>query len=208
MTDSVFSMDGDLAPLVELCDLAEAFDARLIVDEAHGTGVFGANGRGVCEHFGVEERVAIRIGTLSKAIGTLGGFVACSSSVRDWLWHSARTQVFSTALPPAVCAAAAKSFGLIRSEPERRERLMGLSGKFRKLMAGRLSADGEGPIIPLRLEHPDLTLQIAADLLDAGFLVGSIRPPTVPHGTSRLRICMTAACGVDEVERLAGLLSL
>ena len=208
VTDSVFSMDGDLAPLVELCDLAKKFDAQIIVDEAHGTGVFGPSGRGVCEHFGVEDRVAVRIGTLSKAVGTLGGFVACSNTVRDWLWHSARTQVFSTALPPAVCAAAVKSFGLIGSEPVRRERLMSLSGKFRKLMAGRLSADGEGPIVPIRVEQPDLTQQLAADLLDAGFLVGSIRPPTVPHGTSRLRICMTAACGVDEVERLAGLLSL
>lgn len=206
VTDSVFSMDGDLAPLVELCDLAERFDGRVIVDEAHGSGVFGASGRGVCEHFGVEDRVAVRIGTLSKAIGTLGGFVACARSVRDWLWHSARTQVFSTALPPAVCAAAVKSFGLIRSEPERRERLMSLGGKFRELMAGRLSADGEGPIVPIRVEQPELTLQVSADLLDAGFLVGSIRPPTVPHGTSRLRICMTAACEADEVERLAGLL--
>jgi 8-amino-7-oxononanoate synthase len=206
VTDSVFSMDGDLAPLVELCDLAEEFDARVIVDEAHGTGVFGANGRGVCEHFGVEERVSLRIGTLSKAIGTLGGFVACSISVRDWLWHSARTHVFSTALPPAVCAAAVQSFGLIGSEPERRQHLMSLSAKFRKLMAGRLLADGEGPIVPIRVEQPDLTQQMAAELLDAGFLVGSIRPPTVPHGTSRLRICMTAACGADEVESLARLL--
>ena len=207
VTDSVFSMDGDLAPLVDLCEMADRYDARLVVDEAHGTGVYGSSGRGVCEYFGVEDRVAVRIGTLSKAIGTLGGFVACSSSVRDWLWHSARTQVFSTALPPAVCAAAVKSFGLIQSEPERRERLMSLSGKFRELMDGRFSAEGEGPIVSIQVEQPDLTQQLAADLLDDGFLVGSIRPPTVPYGTSRLRICMTAACEANEVERLAGLLS-
>ena len=207
VTDSVFSMDGDLAPLVALCDLAEDFGARVIVDEAHGTGIFGANGRGVCEYLAVEDRVAVRIGTLSKAIGTLGGFVACSTSVRDWLWHSARTQVFSTALPPAICAAAVKSFDLIRIEPKRRQQLMGLSVKFRELMAGRLSAAGEGPIVPIRVEQPERTQQMAAELLEAGFLVGSIRPPTVPRGTSRLRICMTTACHSDEVERLARLLS-
>jgi 8-amino-7-oxononanoate synthase len=206
VTDAVFSMDGDLAPLVELCDLAEKFDARVIVDEAHGTGVFGANGRGVCEHFGVEDRVAVRIGTLSKAVGTLGGFVACSASVRDWLWHSARTQVFSTALPPVVCAAATKSFELIRDEPQRRQHLQRLSADLRERLAGRLSLEGEGPIVPIRVEQPEATQRMAAELLEAGFLVGAIRPPTVPHGTSRLRICMTAACDEGEVVRLSELL--
>lgn len=203
VTDAVFSMDGDLAPLVELCDLAEEFDARVIVDEAHGTGVFGTNGRGVCEHFGVEGRVAVRIGTLSKAVGTLGGFVACSSSVRDWLWHSARTQVFSTALPPAICAAATKSFELIRDEPQRRQRLHRLSADLRERVAGRLSSEGEGPIVPIRVEQPAATPRFAAELLEAGFLVGAIRPPTVPQGTSRLRICMTAACDDGDVSRLS-----
>ena len=205
VTDAVFSMDGDLAPLPELCDLAEAFDARVIVDEAHGTGVFGANGRGACEHFGVEDRVAVRIGTLSKAVGALGGFVACSNSVRDGLWHSARTQVFSTALPPAICAAAARSFELIRDEPESREHLQAISSEFRELMSGRLSSEGIGPIVPIRGERPEWTQRLAAELLEAGFLVGAIRPPTVPHGTSRLRICMTAACDMSEVRRLGGL---
>lgn len=207
VTDSVFSMDGDLAPLPELCDLAEAFDARVVVDEAHGTGVFGANGRGVCQHFDVEDRVAIRIGTLSKAVGTLGGFVACSHLVRDWLWHSARTQVFSTALPPAICAAAARSLELIRDEPQRCEHLQAISSEFRELMSGRLSCDGKGPIVPIRAEKPEWTQRMAAELLEAGFLVGAIRPPTVPYGTSRLRICMTAACKVSEVRRLGGLLT-
>tara|TARA_R110002072_G_scaffold927_1_gene7396 strand:- start:65967 stop:67136 length:1170 start_codon:yes stop_codon:yes gene_type:complete len=207
VTDAVFSMDGDVAPLVELCDLAERFDARIIVDEAHGTGVFGTNGRGVCEHFGVEDRVPVRIGTLSKAIGTLGGFVACSMSVRDWLWHSARTQVFSTALPPAVCAAAAKSFELIRDEPQRRRHLWTLSAEFRRRMAGRLSSEGEGPIVPIRVGQPEDTQAMSAALLEAGFLIGAIRPPTVPYGSSRLRICMTSACDESEVERLSKLLN-
>jgi len=207
VTDAVFSMDGDVAPLVELCGLAEKFDARVIVDEAHGTGVFGANGRGVCEHLGVEDRVAVRIGTLSKAVGTLGGFVACSNPVREWLWHSARTQVFSTALPPAVCAAAEKSFELIRGEPERRAHLQSLSADFRQRMAGWLSTVGEGPIVPIRVGRPEDTLTMSAELLKAGFMVGAIRPPTVPHGSSRLRICMTAGCDQSEVERLSQLLA-
>jgi 8-amino-7-oxononanoate synthase len=206
VTDTVFSMDGDLAPLPELCNLAERFDACLIVDEAHGTGVFGANGRGVCEHFGVEDRVAVRVGTLSKAIGTLGGFAACSNAVRDWLWHSARTQVFSTALPPAICAAATKSFDLIRDEPERREHLHALSREFRGLVSGRLCTDGDGPIVPVRTDEPEAAQRQAATLLKNGFLVGAIRPPTVPRGTSRLRICLTAACGQEELGRLATLL--
>lgn len=207
VTDAVFSMDGDLAPLPELCDLAEAFDARLIVDEAHGTGVFGENGRGVCEHFGVEDRVAVRVGTLSKAIGALGGFVACSSSARDWLWHSARTQIFSTALPPAVCAAATRSLSIIRSEPQQRQNLQSLSAEFRRQMAGRLTSEGEGPIIPVRCEQPEATQKLASELLNAGFLVGAIRPPTVPQGTSRLRICLTASCRLSEIDRLESLLT-
>lgn len=207
VTDAVFSMDGDLAPLTELCDLAEKFDAGVIVDEAHGTGVFGANGRGVCEYFDVEDRIAIRIGTLSKAVGTLGGFVACSNSVRDWLWHSARTQVFSTALPPAICAAAARSFELIRDEPRRREHLQVISAEFRELMSGRLSSEGKGPIVPIRGNGPEWPQRMAAELLEASFLVGAIRPPTVPRGTSRLRICMTAACELNDVNRLSDLIS-
>lgn len=205
VTDSVFSMDGDLAPLPALCDLAERFDAELIVDEAHGTGVFGTHGRGVCEHLGVEHRVAVRVGTLSKAIGTLGGFVAGADSLRDWLWHSARTQVFSTALPPAICAAAAKSFELIRDEPHRREHLQVISREFRELLSGRLSAEGHGPIVPIRVGAPDVAQQFAAKLLDEGYLVGAIRPPTVPRGTSRLRICITVGCTMGEIRHLARL---
>lgn len=206
VTDAVFSMDGDLAPLPELCELAERFGAELIVDEAHGTGVFGANGRGVCEHFQVEDRVAVRVGTLSKAIGTQGGFVACSNSVRDWLWHSARTQVFSTALSPVVCAAAIESFRIIEDGAEQRARLFERSRLFRSLMSDQLTVVGEGPIIPVLAGEPAIAQRLAGVLLDHGFLVGAIRPPTVPRGTSRLRICMTAACESSEIKRLAELL--
>lgn len=123
VTDAVFSMDGDVAPLRKLCDLAERFDAEVLVDEAHGTGVFGKYGRGVCEELEVENRVAVRVGTLSKAVGTLGGFVAGPQTLIDWLWNKARPQVFSTALPPAVCAAATAAIEIIQAEPERRAKL-------------------------------------------------------------------------------------
>ena len=117
VTDSLFSMDGNPAPLPELADLAEEFDAGLIVDEAHATGVFGELGRGIAEWQGVEDRIAVRVGTLSKALGTLGGFVAGSSTVTEWLWNNARPQMFSTALPPAICAAACRAVELIEEEP-------------------------------------------------------------------------------------------
>ena len=121
VTDTVFSMDGTLAELPQLCDIAEQFDAAMIVDEAHGTGVFGPTGRGVCELQEVEHRIAVKIGTLSKAIGGLGGFVAGTNVLCEWLWNTARSQFFSTALPPAVCAAAIAAFQVVIDEPERRQ---------------------------------------------------------------------------------------
>lgn len=207
VTDGVFSMDGDIAPLPEICGLAERFGAEVVVDEAHGTGVFGESGRGVCELTKTEERVAVRIGTLSKAVGALGGFVACSASVRDWLWNSARTQVFSTALPPVVCAAAIKSFELIRNEPERRRILLERAAFLRgHLSRNSMGITGTGPIIPIGVGSPDEVLRRALKLHEAGFLVGAIRPPTVPKGTSRLRVSLTSACDEPELRSLAELI--
>ena len=212
-TDAVFSMDGDVAPLRKLCDLAERFDADVLVDEAHGTGVFGKRGRGVCEEFEVENRVAVRVGTLSKAIGTLGGFVAGSKSLINWLWHKARPQVFSTALPPAICAAAIEAIEIIQAEPERRAKLWRncefvrreLDNVPRPSASGRKSnadraapsrsrfGDSIGPIIPIVLGDPDNVVAIQQKLEERGCLVAAIRPPTVPAGTSRLRISLSAA---------------
>jgi 8-amino-7-oxononanoate synthase len=199
VTDSVFSMDGDLAPLPDLCDLAERFDAELLVDEAHGTGVFGEQGRGVCEHLHVEDRVAVRVGTLSKAVGTLGGFVAGSQSLIDWLWNKARPQVFSTALPPAVCAAATAALKIIQSEPELRTRLWQncefVQRELQRVLPAQSSscADSVGPIIPIVLGDPALAVETQRRLEERGCLVAAIRPPTVPRGTSRLRISLSAA---------------
>ena len=205
VTDSVFSMDGDLAPLADLCELAEQFGADLIVDEAHATGVFGDNGRGICELSQTESRVAVRIGTLSKAVGCLGGFVACSRKLRDWLWNSARTQMFSTALPPAVCAAATASLGIIRDEAHRRDRLHSLSLQLvEQLRASGLSVpEGvAGPIVPVVLGNAQTAVDAASQLFHAGFLVGAIRPPTVPQETCRLRLCVSAAFREADIDEL------
>lgn len=204
VTDSVFSMDGSLAPLVSLCDLADEFNASLIVDEAHATGVWGVSGRGLAEELGVEARVMIRIGTLSKAVGTMGGFVAGSCALIDWLWNRVRTQIYSTALPPAICAAAFKALEVIQAEPDRRRLLHEQSTFLRTELQERPTVSvppSSGPIIPIILKDPDLTMSVAADLEGAGFLVGAIRPPTVPKGTSRLRVSITCAHQRDDLER-------
>jgi len=211
VTDSVFSMDGDLAPLVELCTLAERFGALLLVDEAHATGVFGAGGRGLAELLQVEHRVAVRVGTLSKAVGTLGGFVAGPQPLIDWLWNRARPQMFSTALPPAICAAAAEAIQIIEDEPQRRARLLELSSTFRASLARcgiRTVATAAGPIVPVILETPERAVQVARRLEESGFLVGAIRPPTVPQGTSRLRITLSSGHQPADLDRLVAALQL
>ena len=211
VTDSIFGMDGSLAPLPELCQLAERRGAMLVIDEAHATGVFGENGRGLAEHFGVEHRVTVRIGTLSKAIGAMGGFVAGSRPLIDWLWNRARTQIYSTALPPSVCAAAVAAIEIIESEPERRQNLLRHSDDFRRQIAARgieTVAGSVGPIVPIILETPGRAVEAAWQLERAGFLVAAIRPPTVPSGTSRLRISLTSAHQPADLERLATALDL
>lgn len=226
VTDAVFSMDGDVAPLRELCDLAERFQADLLVDEAHGTGVFGEQGRGVCESLDVESRVAVRVGTLSKAIGTLGGFVAGRQSLVDWLWNKARTQVFSTALSPAICAAATTAVEIIRSEPDRRAKLwrncefvrQELDAVLRPSESSAVRDSDQaallrlqygrsvGPIIPILLGDPDAAVAAQRKLEDRGCLVAAIRSPTVPQGTSRLRISLSAAHDESALQTLVGAL--
>lgn len=205
VTDGVFSMDGDIAPLPELCDLAEAYDALIIVDEAHGTGVFGETGRGVCEHFEVEDRVALRIGTLSKAVGCLGGFVAGSHALCELLLNRARTQIYSTSLPPALCAAASVALEIIGNEPPRRNRLWRRVDETRRLLlsAGLIDANCfRSPIIPIVLGEPGPVMGASARLEAARFLVAGIRPPTVPRGTSRLRLSLHSELAESEVTLL------
>lgn len=202
VTDGVFSMDGDVAPLKELADVADRRHAMLLVDEAHATGVFGANGRGMCELAGVEDQGIVRVGTLSKAVGAQGGFVAGPRELVEWLWNRARTQIYSTALAIPACAAADAALRVIQAEPGRRTKLVENSRTFYEMLKSHTSP-GHGPIVPIVVGDADSTMHAARTLEQHGFLVGSIRPPTVPRGTARLRISLTAAHHESMLRELA-----
>jgi 8-amino-7-oxononanoate synthase len=207
VTDTLFSMDGDFAPLPRLAELAERFDAMLLVDEAHATGVFGERGRGMAEHFAeqtrdatLEERVHVRIGTLSKALGSAGGFVCGRRSLIEWLANRARTYVFSTAGPAAACAAAIASLEIVQQEPDRRVRLLERAADVRNRLCeqGWNIGRSESQIIPLVVGESERAMRLAADLRDMGFFVPGIRPPTVPQGESlvRLSLCVHHTAGM------------
>ncbi len=204
VTDSVFSMDGDVAPLQALADCAARWDAFLIVDEAHATGVLGETGRGACEATGLTAEVPIRIGTLSKAIGVQGGFVVGPRLVTDYLVNHARPLIYSTAAPPATVAAARQAVRSIRGEPERRHRVVALARHVRAALQplDRRIESSDVPIIPVRLGDAARALEVSAQLQQAGLFVPAIRPPTVPPGTARLRISLSAAHRDDQIERL------
>ncbi|MFO0959039.1 MAG: 8-amino-7-oxononanoate synthase [Isosphaeraceae bacterium] len=208
-TDGVFSMDGDVAPLAQFAEIAERHDAMLLVDEAHGTGVYGAGGRGASEEMGVADRIPIRVGTLSKALGSLGGFVAGSRRLIDHVQNHAPSFLYSTALPPAACAAAAEALRIARAEPWRRERCRAWGRLLREGLAsiGHRAPPGDGPIVPIVVGDPGAALELSQRLLDRGFLVPAIRPPTVPSGTSRLRIVATAAHDEADIRALIGALA-
>ncbi len=192
VTDGVFSMDGDLAPLDHLARLAERHDCMTLVDDAHGAGVFGAGGRGACELLGVERRIDVRVGTLSKSLGAQGGFVVGQRLLIDWIINRARPYVFSTALAPPLAAAALAALEIIETEPERRRALLARAAELRASLraAGWRLLDSAGPIIPLVVGEAGATMRIARRLAETGFLVPGIRPPSVPVGESLLRISL------------------
>lgn len=196
VTDGVFSMDGTMADLPALCELADRYRASVVVDEAHATGVLGQHGRGSTEHTDTEHRVLLRIGTMSKAMGGLGGFVAGDEATIDWIRNRARTQFFSTALPPSVCVAMTQSLKIISSEPALRETLLSHT-RLAHCVAGELGlqtiSGGIAPIVPVLTGTPDQAVRVSRDLFDAGYFVPAIRPPTVAQGTSRLRFSLCAA---------------
>ena len=195
VTDALFSMDGDLAPLAELAEVTRRHDAMLMVDEAHATGVFGRYGRGVAECLDVENHVDVRIGTLSKALGCVGGFVAGSRPLVDWLVSRARSYIFSTAAPAAMAAAAAVALDVVRNEPQRREGLLTQAEALR----GELTAAGcnigrsASQIIPIVVGDAVRAVELSAALLQRGLYVPAVRPPTVPEGEACLRISLTSA---------------
>jgi 8-amino-7-oxononanoate synthase len=191
VTDAVFSMDGDLAPLPELAALCAEAGLGLYVDEAHGTGVLGPTGAGLCEATGV--RPSVLMGTLSKALGGLGGYVAASRPVVELLLHRARAQVFSTALPPAVCASALAALHLVVHDEARRARLTAHRRHLQQgLEALGLPGAGGSAIFPVVLGSAARAMETAEFLRESGLLVKAIRPPTVPEGTSRLRLALAA----------------
>lgn len=205
VTDGVFSMDGDLAPLPALASVAQQHQAALLVDDAHGIGVLGPEGAGIAAHFGLgQDDVPILIGTLGKAFGTYGAFVAGSETLIEALIQFARTYIFTTALPPAIAGATLASLALVRSEGWRRERLQELVQRFRE-GAGNLGLallPSPTPIQCVLLGDDDRVMTVGAMLRQRGLLVGTIRPPTVPAGTARLRITLCATHTDKDVDRL------
>ncbi|MGH7235149.1 MAG: 8-amino-7-oxononanoate synthase [Nitrospiraceae bacterium] len=194
VTDGVFSMDGDLAPLPELVSLAERYGARLVVDDAHGTGVMGLHGRGTLEHFGLESRIPFHMGTLGKALGTSGAYVAGPHSLIRYLVNTARSFIYTTAPPPGTAAASLAALERLQAEPDRRARLWDNRNHFHaglKALRFRL-ADSQSPIIPVLIGAPQQALTLAERLLERGVYAPAIRPPTVPAGTSRIRTTVTS----------------
>jgi 8-amino-7-oxononanoate synthase len=213
VTDAVFSMDGDLAPLDQLLALAEAHDAWLIVDDAHGFGVLGAQGRGTLSHFGLRSERLILMGTLGKAAGVAGAFIAAHPTITQYLLQTARTYIFTTAAPPAVPHALLKSLELMAS-PEgdrRRANLVRLQAQLRDGIAGLLLrhphlgwqlVPSDTPVQPIIIGENAATMRLAARLDAAGLRVPGIRPPTVPQGTARLRITLCATHTAADIQRL------
>ena len=204
-SDGVFSMDGDLAPLPQLVEAAHTAGARLLVDDAHGLGVLGPAGRGILAHHGLgTAEVPILVGTLGKAFGTFGAFVAGDAALIELLIQRARSYIYTTALPPAVAHATTIALAIAEAEPWRRERLQALIARLRAGAAqlGLALADSPTPIQPLIAGDAETALDWSRRLESAGILVTAIRPPTVPAGTARLRVTLSAAHGEADVDRL------
>ncbi|MGE6377891.1 8-amino-7-oxononanoate synthase [Peribacillus muralis] len=194
VTDGVFSMDGDIAPLPGIVNLAKRYGALIMVDDAHATGVLGKDGRGTSEHFGLKGKVDIEMGTLSKAIGVEGGFVAGSRSLIDYLLNKARPFIFSTALSPCVVAGALAAVDIIMTEPERRVRLQNMSRHLYEELTslGYTVTGGETPILGIICGKPEQATFLSKELHKHGIYAPAIRPPTVPDGTSRIRLTLMA----------------
>jgi glycine C-acetyltransferase len=208
ITDGVFSMDGDIGPVDKLCDLADKYGAIMMVDDAHASGVLGRNGRGSVDHFGCHNRVDVQVGTLSKAIGSLGGYVCGSKDLIDYLYHRARPFLFSTSHPPSVAATCIAAFELLEAEPERIERLWS-NTRYWKTELGRIGFDiggistpaSETPITPVILGDGRTTMNFSRALFDAGVMATGIAFPTVPEGKARVRTIMTSEHSREQIDQ-------
>ncbi len=207
VTDGVFSMDGDIAQIYDIVKLAGDYDAMVMVDDAHGTGVLGLEGRGTAEYLSIDSnKIDIHMGTLGKALGASGAYIAGTQEMINYLTNRARSFIFTTALPPSTAAAALAALGIIEREPERRERLMQNAAFMRKGLQslGFETLQSMTQIIPVLTGDPGPAVQMMEDLLKEGIYVQAIRPPSVMEGTSRLRVTVTAGHSRDDLERALG----
>ncbi len=203
ITDGVFSMDGDIGPLPGLVEVAEKYGAIMMIDDAHSSGVLGRNGRGTVDHFNLHGRVHIQVGTLSKAIGVLGGYVCGSRDLIEFLYHRARPFLFSTSHPPAVAAACLAAFDVLEQEPERIQNLWDNTRYFKHglALAGFNTGMSETPITPVIVGEAKVAHQLSAALFEEGVLATGIGFPTVPEGKARVRTIVTATHTREELDR-------
>jgi 8-amino-7-oxononanoate synthase len=203
VTESIFSMDGDEAPLTGIVELAEKYDALVMVDEAHATGVFGGTGAGLVSQYGLGDRVAVQMGTLGKALGGFGAYVAGTRVLRELLINRCRSFIFTTALPPAIMAMAIAAINLVEEQPERRHRLWeNCRLLFKGLTTVGFSLTAlQSPILPLIVGDAERCMQFSRQLLERGVFAQGIRPPTVPPATSRLRITVMATHDRGHIEK-------
>jgi glycine C-acetyltransferase/8-amino-7-oxononanoate synthase len=205
VTDSVFSMDGDVAPLAEIVELSERFGLRTVIDEAHATGAVGPDGRGAVAAAGLADRVDVIVGTLGKALGAYGAFAACDAAMARYLTNAARTFIFSTALPPPIVAGAQAALELLQSEPRRLQRLQANADALRGALAQEGLPDGGSTtqIVPIVVGDADRAVAVCEAALARGVFAQAIRPPTVPDGTSRLRLAVMATHRERELREAA-----
>src|SRR5438270_9104178 len=208
ITDGVFSMDGDIGPLPALCDVAEKYGAIMMVDDAHSSGVLGQNGRGTIDHFKVDGRVDIQVGTLSKAIGALGGYVCGSKDLIDFLYHRARPFLFSTSHPPSVAATCIAAFDVLENEPQLIEQLWQNTRFFKKELGGlgfnigcQNTPASETPITPIIVGEGRLAMEFSRELFKEGVMATGIAFPTIAEGKVRIRTIMTTTHTREELER-------
>jgi glycine C-acetyltransferase len=208
ISDGVFSMDGDIGPLPALCDLAEKYGAIMMVDDAHASGVLGKNGRGTPDHFNVHGRVDVQVGTLSKAIGALGGYVCGTKELIDFLYHRARPFLFSTSHPPSVAATCIAAFDVLEQEPELMDKLWANTRFFKKELGllgfnigGVNTPASETPITPIIIGEGRLTMEFSRELFNEGVFTPGIAFPTVAEGKARVRTIMTATHTQDQLSR-------
>ena len=202
VTEGVFSMDGDLAPLPDLLTLCRQHEAMLVIDDAHGTGIMGKNGRGTIEHFGLNPQDVIQMGTLSKAIGTSGGYVAGTAALKDYLINTAKAFIYTTAQPPALAAAASAAIRINQHDPARREKLWKNRDALHTALTGLgfQLTDTQSPILPIIVKSSETALKMSQALYDAGIYVPAIRPPTVPKNSSRLRLTVSSEHTEEQLE--------